>query len=334
MLKKFIKKITNFPWKKIKPLKGILFFIKSWGHIITIIICGIIFFYYPVGGWLIHNIDIRINEETKISQGKHFITIKAISNLVNQEVNEKLWTPNLPFFFPSYFLDNMPNFQHGSIKAASVLTSSLNRIMPHPTNIRDKQQGSPLNIANEMLKYPGSVWLFSEQNNLIPAPSSTKQYRRAVRQLNKYNQGLESSIIKYHPQKKDLIFILKKIKNNLKISSKELEKQIREYSTSWIDNQADNVFYYNLGKTYGFYIGLKSLGKDYQDIIVSQKQYEQWTGLLHALEEGLEIKPLIVRNGELDSLFSPNHLAYLNYYIQKAQIIIIQISQQLSQSKE
>ena len=50
-----------------------------------------------------------------------------------------------------------------------------------------------------------------------------------------------------------------------------------------------------------------------------------------ALEKACKIQPSFVRNGELNSSFAPNHLAYLSLYILKAQSLFEKISQQLNQ---
>ena len=113
-----------------------------------------------------------------------------------------------------------------------------------------------------------------------------------------------------------------------------LDTQIREESSSLLDNKADNIFYYQQGKAYAYYLLLKALGNDYKDIIVATDQYRNWISIIKALEEASLIQPLIIRNGELSSLTAPNHLSYLNMYISKAHYLMAQIAQTLNNIKQ
>lgn len=328
-LKKWLK---NSSLIKINPVNALVFFLKSWWHIVTVTAIAVICLYYPLGGWIINDIDTNTDYEIPLSAPKQSATIATTSYIVNREVNDKLWTPNLPFFFPSYFLDNMPSFQLGMINTAANTVLALSRIMPPLPAGENKP--NRLDTAVEMLQYPGTVWLFSLENNLVPAPSSTKQYRRAIRQLDKYNQALSAGIIVFTPRAGDLKTILALTGSNLKRANLDLEKQIREFSSSWFDGKADNVFYFNRGKAYATFLELQAIGRDYKEIIVAAGQYENWTIMLAALQKAAHISPMIIRNGELDSLTAPNHLAYLNGYILKARLLIRKISNQLPQDKD
>lgn len=47
--------------------------------------------------------------------------------------------------------------------------------------------------------------------------------------------------------------------------------------------------------------------------------------MLKALENAAQINPAVVRNGKLDSLGAPNHLAALGFYVLKAQTLMSRI---------
>ena len=91
-----------------------------------------------------HNIDRNISYEIKSRNQKQSSTIEMASFIINREVNEKLWTANVPFFFPSYFLDNMPSFQLGMINATADIINSLSRRIDSP--IVDKKESSSLKM--------------------------------------------------------------------------------------------------------------------------------------------------------------------------------------------
>lgn len=102
-------------------------------------------------------------------------TVEMMSFLIKREVSDKMWTPNLPFIFPSYVLDNMPNFQLGLMSAVSNVSSSFAAKVDQ-TIAPEKEL--PLKTAAELLKYPGTIWMFSPQNKLLrflpPTPSTKK----------------------------------------------------------------------------------------------------------------------------------------------------------------
>ena len=307
-------------------------FLTSWWHILTIGLALIIFLYYPLGGFLVSNIDRNTTYEIDETHPEQSSTVEMISFLINREVNEKIWTPNLPFFYPSYFLDNMPSFQLGMFDALSKFSSSFAKRIDK--KIVSEEEQSDLQAAAELLRYPGTVWMFSAENKLLLAPSANNQYRKARRHLIHYNQNLSLGTETFYKTPADLAYLLNKSRINLAKSTATLDAQIREESSSWIDTKADNVFYYQQGKAYAYFLLFKALANDYQDIIVAADQYRNWISVIKALEDASSIQPLIVRNGELSSLTAPNHLSYLDMYISKAQNLMAQIAQTLNNLKQ
>lgn len=307
--------------------RWLLSFITTWWHSLIAILAAVIFLYYPIGGLLVSNIDRSTNYEISDNHPEQSGAVEMMAFIINREVNEKIWTPNLPFFFPSYFLDNMPNFQLGMFDALSKFASSFNKRLDKKITAEEE---SDLSKAAELLRYPGTVWMFSAENKLLPAPSANSQYRRARKRLIDFNQKLNSGTEIFYKSPTDLAYILGKTRINLRRSVFALETHIREESHDWFDTRADDVFYYQQGKIYAYYLLLKALGHDYQDIIVSAGQYQNWTKLLNALEEAAAIAPAIVRNGELNSLTAPNHLSYLELYTVKAQVLMKKIADGLS----
>ena len=99
--------------------------------------------------------------------------------------------------------------------------------------------------------------MFSAENKLLLAPSANIQYRKARRQLTDYNAQLSAGRETFYRSPDDLAYLLNKTRINLRKSSTLLEDHIREESSSWWDNKADNVFYYQQGKAYAYYLLLK-----------------------------------------------------------------------------
>ena len=322
LISKAYKHITSL------PLQNIIKICSSSWRIIAISVCSIVFLYYPLGGLIINNIDTDTSVEISVSNQERSATIETISYLIRREVNDKMWTPNLPFFYPSYFLDNMPEFQLGIIDAISNISNTLADRWEQNVATKAEQL---LNQANKLLHYPPTIWMFSAENKLKPVPSAHSQYRKARKLLIRYNQNLSDGNIVIYKTPQDLTAILKDISIKLHKTAAKLESHIREESSSYIDNQSDNLLYHAKGFAYVNYILLKALSIDYKNTLIDADIYADWTRMLKALENASQLNPIIVRNGEINSSFSPNHLSTEGFYLLKARSLMQKISYQLEQ---
>ncbi len=291
------------PITKERIITAVHFVRKSWKSIAVIVPLFLIL-YYLIGSWATNNIDKSLVSVVKKPE-KGLTLIVKISDLIGREVDDKMWTPNLPVIFPGYFLDNMPSFQSGIISSLRVVVGEL-------SHTYDSQE---LNKAAELLKYPPDIWLLSKTEGLALAPSSGAQYRRARKSLIKFNDEDAKALVT-----PDVVLskLLSAVGKNLGTLEADIDKQVREHGDDWTDNQADNVFYYAQGSLYGYYVVLKALGEDFKDLILQSGQYENLTALNKTLENGFLLSPTVVRNGNPEAVFAPNHLLTLNYYIAKA----------------
>lgn len=296
--------------------------ITSWSKLGILVFVLLFVLYYPLGAFMTNSIDTDTSYEAPLTQNRS-ATVSSAAYLIKREINDKIWTPNLPFFFPASILDNMPSFQTGLISGISTVITAMSQRVPVEDN-------SQLTHAAELLNYPPTIWMFSPQNKLIPAPSSNSQYRRGRKRLLKYNDSLSRGETIFMKRPEDLKYILTKIQQNLLKSMNILESQIRENSDNIFDTRADDIFYYQQGKLYSYYMMLKALGSDYKDIIVAHDTYQPWTKLLKTLEDASHLSPLIIRNGNLDSSFAPNHLAVIGLYTDRAVLSLLQLTQNLS----
>lgn len=280
-------------WKFIK---------RSWKSI-AIILPVFLLLYYLVGSWATNKIDkAPVAEATKPAHG--LAIVDSVAKLISREVDDHMWTPNLPIIFPGYVLDNMPQFQRGIIKSLKNTTMVLSQNYDSPE----------LSKATEFLKYPADVWLLSKTENLSLAPSSGAQYRKARKSLQRFN---EEEVKPRKSADEVLLKLLALINRDTGRVMNKLETEVREHSTDWFDNAADNVFYNAQGQMYAYYVVLKAMSADFKAQILNADQYENWTILTKTLEDGLALNPKIVRNGEADSVFAPNHLLILNGYAAK-----------------
>jgi hypothetical protein len=214
----------------------------------------------------------------------------------------------------------MPAFQSGIIWSERVLAKTLK----HSFDSKD------LDKAAELLDYPTNIWLLSKKNNLSLAPSSGAQYRKARQAMLQFNEKQNAPI----DDKAFLLSVLKQIQKKFGAIDASLQRQVQEESSGWFDFKADDVFYTNQGRLYGFYVFLKALAQDYKELIVQADQYQAWTSVLKTLEDGLATDPFIVRNGTPDAFLTPNHLIVLDFYTLKAQYGLAQIAAALSKETD
>ena len=278
--------------------RGISHLAVSWPKAFAAAVALLVLSYYPLGGLLSENIDRTPDYNLTRESEQQSLTVETMRFLINREVNENLWTANLPPFFPSYFLDNMPNYQQGIVSALAVTAAVIGEETQCPENGREK---AVMNGAAELLKYPGNVWLFAPDNKLKIAPSSASQYRKARKLLRDYNRLLPASRCFWARDYVNMRGLIKAVKRDLYKTAEKLETQIAEHSSDWTDFRADDLFYYSQGKIYAYMLILKAWGMDFKEVLLDSGQYENWTRVTRALEDGSALSPLAVRNGELNS---------------------------------
>ncbi len=288
--------------------------ITSWWQVVLIILFCIVFLYYPLGGLIIHKIDTSSNFQPQTADGR-LASIDTMSHLINREVHHKLWTPNLPFLFPSYFLDNMPAFQLGIMSAIAPMARAIDSL---PLSRASDEARTALNEGTKLLQYPGNIWLFSPQNKLLPVTSSNTQYKKGRKKYNIFNQEIAKGNAVVDRSAENLALIMLVLKKDFETSVIKTEEHIREYSQSFIDFDADAVFYHEKGKLYAYSQILRALGHDFKDTMIRYDIYQQWTSMLNALNEAGILEPTIIRNASPDSAISPNHLVAINYLASRA----------------
>jgi hypothetical protein len=312
----FLKKHNPFTLPRLKAC--VAFVRKSWKSI-ALLAPALILLYYGIGSFASNHIDKQTDLDYARSE-RGLTVVDAAASLIRHEVDDHLWTPNLPIIFPGYILDNMPAFQSGIIWSERVLAKTLK----HSFDSKD------LDKAAELLDYPTNIWLLSKKNNLSLAPSSGAQYRKARQAMLQFNEKQNAPI----DDKAFLLSVLKQIQKKFGAIDASLQRQVQEESSGWFDFKADDVFYTNQGRLYGFYVFLKALAQDYKELIVQADQYQAWTSVLKTLEDGLATDPFIVRNGTPDAFLTPNHLIVLDFYTLKAQYGLAQIAAALSKETD
>lgn len=286
---------------------GLHYAYRSWQ---TVILCLLtfLFFYYFLGSQLAEDIDTKTEYALPKEKSVQMETANTMAFLLKREVDDKMWTPNLPPLFPAYILDNMPNFQIGMVAGVRDMNMVLRRL----EGLNDSQH-EDLNKAGKMLNYAPNVWLLSKQGSFGIAPSSNAQYRKAAKYLQKFNLRTD-----FVPQSQNLALILAQMSKKISKLTQTSEAHVREHSGDFIDTKADDVFYHNCGYALAWWQMSKALGYDFKDIIVGSGAYTDWTYLVSSLHHAATLKPLAVRNGQPNGLWAPNHLIGQNFYLMRA----------------
>lgn len=293
-----------------------------------VLVC-LVFLYYVGGALWVNTIDDdpTFAESIEVAPGSSR-AVAAMADLIDREVNQHRWVANDPFFQPAYILDNMPNYQLGIISAMSRIALELgDRI----ARVRSTSQIDPdIDAAAGRLRYPGDVWLFSWQNSFLPVPttSSERTYRDAMASLERYNQRLSQNQATFERRADNLLETLDRLAADLGSISATSAAQVA--NRSWFDLSSDNVFYLNKGRMYAYFIVLRELGKDFEQVLGERQLQPAWDGLISNLETAALLQPWVVVNGAPDSQISPSHIASQGFYIARARTQLNEVSQVLA----
>jgi hypothetical protein len=273
--------------------------------------------YYVLGPLIVHRIDddpAFAAPAAAAGGGSRAVAIAAA--LLEREVDDHQWVANDPFFLPGAVLDNMPNYQQGIVAALSrfgiEMTDQIGRTRG------SSQADADLDKAAGLLKYPGDIWLFDFSTSWAPTASSEAQYRAARAALVSYNQRLSGGSAVFERRADNLLATLERIAADLGSASAVIDRHIVEEAGSPLDFEADDIFYRNKGRLYGYYLLLRELGVDFEKVIIDRDLALTWSQMLETFEVAATMQPWVVLNGAPSSQFVPSHLAGQGFYLLRA----------------
>jgi hypothetical protein len=273
--------------------------------------------YYVLGALIVHRIDDDPAFAAPAAAGGGGSRAVAIAAaLLEREVDDHQWVANDPFFLPGAVLDNMPNYQQGIVAALSrfgiEMTDQIGRTRG------SSQADADLDKAAGLLKYPGDIWLFDFSTSWAPTASSEAQYRAARAALVSYNQRLSGGSAVFERRADNLLATLERIAADLGSASAVIDRHIVEEAGSPLDFEADDIFYRNKGRLYGYYLLLRELGVDFEKVIIDRDLALTWSQMLETFEVAATMQPWVVLNGAPSSQFVPSHLAGQGFYLLRA----------------
>lgn len=288
---------------------------KFW---LLVILLAIIPLYYLIGAWFTHRINDDLNFTINDPGAGKSHTVAVVAELIDREVNQTKWSPNIQAFEPAALLrvgGNMVNFQTGVIKGVSTTVYEMeNRLARmRGTSSADVDMA----LAREGLARSADTWLWAGADG---------EYRKARAALNRYNVRLASGQANFEQRADNLQGLLDHVAFDLGAASSELNREILAGRHKIIDFKADKVFYNAKGQAYAYFIILRALREDYGQVITERHMEKIYEEMLVELASAAELQPLIVQNAKPSAAILPNHLAVEGFYILRARARLREIT--------
>jgi hypothetical protein len=238
-------------------------------------------------------------------KGTYFI--KTNLALVEQMLGN--WLPN-DLFWPTIFLDNMPNFQIGQLEVVRynmrVLRDNLSR-MRTTDKLDPYAEAAFTALSNDPYK-----WWF---------PSAESKWKLSYKNLQSFYENLLKRDSNFYPRADNLVELLNQylslmggantrlinapgdIKKTLSIEKDKEGQRLVDIDIPW--SKIDDNFYYAQGIGYALYESFRAIKIDFRDVLMDKNSMELVDKILEDLER-CYFEPLIIFNGDPDSIFA-NH---------------------------
>lgn len=283
---------------------------KSTKHWLIIAVLALVPIYYFIGALLTHRINDDMYFKIQDPGAGKSHTIAVIAALIDREVNQTKWAPNVQGFEPAALLrfgGNMVNFQEGMMRACSTTVYEIeNRLArSRGTSAAD----GDIALARQGLSRSADAWLLA---------GADSEYRKAGAALIRYNDRLASGQATFDIRTDNLLGVLDKIALDLGGTSDGIDKQVNAGRRVLIDRQADKLFYFAKGKAYAYFIILRALRDDYEPVLKERHIEAIYDSMLSELYEAAHLQPLIVQNADPRAMLIPNHLTSEGFFLLRA----------------
>ena len=219
------------------------------------------------------------------------------------------WLPN-DLFWPTIFLDNMPNFQIGQLEVVRyntrVLRDNLSR-MRTTDKLDPHAEAAFTALSNDPYK-----WWF---------PSAESKWELGYESLQSFYENLLKGESNFYPRADNLVELLNQylslmggantrlinapgdLKRTLSIEKDKEGQRLVDIDIPW--TKIDDNFYYAQGIAYALYESFRAIKIDFKDVLIDKNSMELVDKILEDLER-CYFEPLIIFNGDPDSVFA-NH---------------------------
>ena len=286
--------------------------------------------YFGVIGNMMHRIDadLGFTPPAPVAEGSHAVNMAEA--LINREVETHRWTANDPWFFPTAFHDNMPNYQRGMMRAIS-------RFVMEMENQIGRLRGSSaidpdLERATGLLQFPTDIWLFDFDQSLLPLQPAETQFAAAARALRAYNTRVGAGQARFETRPDALAMMVERIAGELGSRAALIDTHVSA-ERFVLDPKADDLFYFNKGMAYASYLMLRELGRDFEAVIALQGLNQVWFQALESLREASQQQPAVVLNSAGASSFLANHLHLQGFYLKRAILQLDEVARVIRASR-
>nr|HJQ58914.1 DUF2333 family protein [Vineibacter sp.] len=280
--------------------------------------------WYGGGGLWLHRIDDRPDFSSGSVQAGESNAIAMAVALITREVDDHHWTPMDPFFLPGAWLDNMPNYQSGIMKALARFTVEMRDQLARARG--SSPQDPDLDRAASQLNTDPKQWVWTPSMSLLPTATATQHYRNGRNGLITYNKRLAAGQASFERRADNLQAFLERVAADIGSTSAQIDRHIRDHGGDLLDFHADNLFYANKGQLYAYFMLLRELGNDFQNILRERELAGPWMQLMETFRTAATLQPLIVVNGSPDSQMLPSHLVAQGFYLMRARTQLREIA--------
>ena len=188
------------------------------------------------------------------------------------------------------------------------------------------QTDRDLEQARGFLNEQPSIWLWQPSVSLLPSATSAQKYRAGRDKLVAYNKRLASGQAVFERRADNLQALLDRIANDIGSDSAVIDQHVIEKAGDLFDSKCDDIFYFNKGRLYAYYLLLRDLGADFQNVIRDRELTNAWNGTVETFRIAAQLDPWIVWNGYPDALLFPNHLLAQGFYLLRARTQLREIT--------
>ena len=251
---------------------------------------------------------VDLSNITGNKKGVYFV--KANQALVERMLDR--WLPN-DIFWPTVFLDNMPNFQLGKLEVVRyntrVLRDNLTR-MRTTDKLDPYAEKAFTSFSNDPYK-----WMF---------PSAESKWKDGYESLELYYNNLISGESTFYPRADNLVQLLDQylslmggVNTKLVSAARETRKVTAKDKENSVDmdedksdlvipwREIDDNFYYAQGVAYSLHLSFKAIKRDFYSVLQDKNCLNMVDKIIDDLGR-CNFEPLLIFNGDPDSIFA-NH---------------------------
>jgi hypothetical protein len=265
-------------------------------------------------------------------RGARFIRTNQL--LIEQMFRD--WLPN-DLFWPTIFLDNMPNFQIGELE---VVRYNVRVLRDNLTRMRTTDSLDPhADAAFTALSNDPYKWWF---------PSAESKWKQAHRSLQTFLDNLRTGKSFFYPRADNLVELLSQyaslmgglntrlmnapgdLKSTLVVENvKKGEEDMTRVDIDIPWHRIDDNFYYGQGAAYALNESFKAIRVDFIDVLTDKNCLKLVDKILENLAR-CQFEPLIIFNGDPASIFANHSLnlsGIFNDARQKIDSLIVALTQ-------